>query len=413
MRKVLVVAYYFPPQGGAGVQRTLKFVKYLPEFGWQPVVLTTKHAGKLQDPSLVSEIPENVKIYRTPVLLLPSALPWRVRRFITQWLLLVDEQLGWFPFAVHTGQRIIREEAFSLMYTTSAPYTDHLIGLQLKRQTGLPWFADFRDPWADNFSAAYATRWHHQQIHKLERLVFQTADRIGVTSERQREFYIHKYGALIGTKILTITNGYDAEDLIALTPQKQCDPTRFTLTYVGSLYGKRQTAQYFFQGLKRALDAGDIPAASIKIYFVGNIGQETLQLVEKLNLSDVVSLKGYASHRESIRFLISADALLLILGQGPHSELVIPSKVFEYLPTQRPILALVPPGATRDLLYEAGFERTVAPEDIENIAVNLTALYCSWKTGELDARLDATVIRNYERRTLTAKLVDAFNEIQD
>ncbi|MBP8864209.1 MAG: glycosyl transferase family 1, partial [Anaerolineae bacterium] len=118
MRKVLVIAYYFPPQGGAGVQRTLKFVKYLPQFGWQPVILTAKPTGKLQDASLLAEIPKDVAVYHTPILRLPTYLPWRLRQLITRWLLLVDEQLGWLPFAVPAGRRIINEQHIAALYTT-------------------------------------------------------------------------------------------------------------------------------------------------------------------------------------------------------------------------------------------------------------------------------------------------------
>ncbi len=412
MRKVLVIACYFPPQGGAGVQRTLKFVKYLPQFGWQPVILTARPTGRLQDASLLAEVPKDVAVYHTPILRLPSHLPWRLRQLITRWLLLVDEQLGWLPFVVPAGRRIIKEQNIAALYTTSAPYTDHLIGLRLKRQTGLPWFADFRDPWADNFAATYATAWHHHRIHNLERQVFSSAERIGVTSQRQREFYGDKYGDAVKAKVIALTNGYDADDF--QMPLPRCSNNRapyLTLAYAGSLYGKQQTAQYFLQGLRRALDTGAIPASRIQTYLVGNISHQTMQLIEQLELSHVVVPTGYKSHQESIRYLLAADALLLILGPGPHSELVIPGKVFEYLAAQRPILALIPPGATADLLTDFGNHLIVAPENIAGIAESLKQLYEAWEAQTLRVPFQPEKLQAYERRTLTAVLARALDEM--
>lgn len=408
MRKVLIVAYYFPPQGGAGVQRTLKFVKYLPEFGWQPVVLTTKHVGTLQDPSLLSEIPEDVKIYRTPALLLPVTLPWRVRQFITRWLLLIDEQLGWFPFAVHAGRKIIREEAISVIYTTSAPYTDHLIGLHLKRQIGLPWFADFRDPWADNFATSFATAWHQRQNHTLEHKVFQSADRIGVTSDRQREFYCRKFGEQIGAKVLTITNGYDSADLVDTSATAAPNASMFTITYIGSLYGTR-TAYPFIKSLHWAIQDGSLSAERVRVHFIGNVGQEIERVIAEMGLGSIVQLTQYVSHHEVMAHLSAADLLLLI--QSKDSELTIPAKVFEYLAAQRPILALIPPGATADLLADAGGHLLVGPEDITGIANSLKRLYEAWETNTLETSLQPGKLLTYERRTLTSVLARVLNEI--
>jgi hypothetical protein len=188
VRRVLMVAYYFPPLGGAGVQRTLKFVKYLPEFDWQPVVLATKVSdARLRDPSLEKEIPATVSVCRTPALTLPARLPWRLRSFIARWLLLVDEQLGWLPFAVSQGQRMIEEHGVEAIYTTSAPYTSHLIGARLKQRTGLPWVADFRDPWVGNVSSTFPTGFHLELAKRFESQVLQGAERVIVVSEPMRQ----------------------------------------------------------------------------------------------------------------------------------------------------------------------------------------------------------------------------------
>lgn len=408
MRRTLIVAHFFPPQGGAGVQRTLKFVKYLSEFGWQPVVLTVRSTSTLQDPSLLREIPDSALIYRTPALQLPALLPWRIRQWLTRWLLIVDGQLGWLPFAVSTGRRIIREQNIATIYTTSAPYTDHLIGLCLKRQTGLPWFADFRDPWADNFAAHYATVWHERKVHNLERQVFSSADRIGVTADRQREFYCCKYGERIGAKVLTITNGYDPTDSIEPTTQVARDTSTFTLTYMGSLYGTR-TASPFIKGLHQAIQDGSLPRERVKVHFVGNTGQEIEKILAKTGLGSIVIRSRYVPHQEVMAHLSAADVLLLI--QSTDSELTIPAKVFEYLATHRPILALIPPGATADILANIGGSMIIAPDDVAGIAKSLGQLYKAWGTKTLESSVKPEMLRAYERRSLTRTLAQVLDEM--
>ena len=163
MRQVLFVTYYFPPLGGAGVQRALKFVKYLPQFGWKASVLTVRPPrGRLLDASLLEEIPASASVFRTAAPALPLWLPWRFRSLVARWLLPVDEQIGWLPLAARGGSQMLRATQFDLLLSSSAPYTSHLIAARLKDSAGLPWIADFRDPWIGNISSAYPTRLHQR-----------------------------------------------------------------------------------------------------------------------------------------------------------------------------------------------------------------------------------------------------------
>ncbi len=244
---VLMIAYYFPPMGGAGVQRTLKFVKYLPEYGWQPHVLTVRDSSRLQDSSLASEIPDGLSVTRTPILHLPSQLPWRLRNFISRWFLIVDGQIGWLPFANDPGRRVIEEHKVRIIYSTSAPYTAHLIARRLQRQTHLPWVADFRDPWMGNTLVNYPTEFHRRLNKRLEYSIFSEADRVILNTEGSLQYYAREYPDLPAGKLVTIPNGYDQDDIPNISPD-QIKKTIFTIVHLGSLYHKTRSSEFFFNG---------------------------------------------------------------------------------------------------------------------------------------------------------------------
>ncbi len=411
MSNVLMVAYYFPPLGGAGVQRTLKFVKHLPGFGWQPSLLTAQGRQKyVSDPTILADIPAGIVVHRTPALLLPGQLPYRLRRAITRWLLLVDEQIGWLPFAAPRAKQILRAGCFKVVYTTSVPYTDHLIGLQIKRATGLPWVADFRDPWIDNFASTFPTRFHKNLARRWEAAICHQADRVTVVSEPMRRALLERYEWLSPARVITLTNGYDRDDFTGITPAKR-PPEQFTIVYTGTFYQHGRTPETFLRAARNAIDSGLIPRNHLVIEFVGNIGPGAHQLIETLDLGGVTHTTGYLPHRDSIAQLLSADVLLLVVGSGPGSEAVLTGKVFEYLAARKPILALAPPGAAADLMRQARAGVVVDPEDVAAISAQLVTLYHQWQSGSLSISPDEAVIASYDRRKLTERLATIFDEV--
>jgi len=411
MCKVLVIAYYFPPTGGAGVQRTLKFIKYLPEYGWQPVVLTIKKPPThLTDRSLQDDTPKSIPIYRTPALLIPQYLPWRLRNFFRRWFLIIDEQLGWLPIAARHGLMIIKNEGIKAIYTTSSPYTDHLIGLRLKQHTGLPWVADFRDPWIGNFAVVFPTRWHAHINQKLEQQVLEKANRITVVSQPMKMALETRYPYMPYDHVHLLPNGYDPADFDGISPiDKQND--KFTIIYSGSFYGQKQTPYYFLKGLRTFIDQHKISRQDLHVRFVGNMGSAVNEQIKGFDLSDIVQLIGYIPHRQSIAHLLAADLLLLVVGSGTGSEAVLTGKIFEYLAAQKTILCLAPPGAAADLVQEAQAGVVVDPEDTEAIASRLASLYRKWKQGELKVNPKPEVIMRYNRHLLTGTLAKLLDEI--
>lgn len=412
MRKVLVVAYYFPPFGGGGVQRTTKYVKYLPQFGWQPLVLTVQERyADMRDPSLEGDVSPSLPIFRTAALLLPRRFPWRLRNLIGRWLFVVDQQLGWLPFATRGALQLHKRQQLDAVYTTSAPYTAHLIGLQIKKRTGLPWVADFRDPWVDNFAHSFPTALHERGSQRLEQRVVETADRITVVSEPMRRALLARYPALDPSRILTLPNGYDPEDFRGLeTLDNGSD--RMRIIYSGSFYGQR-TPISFLHALQVAIARGNLPADKVQVILVGNTPRDIRERIAELGLGGLVEITGYLPHRESLGYLSGADLLLLIVGSGPNTEAVLTAKVFEYLAAGKPILCLAPPCAAADLVREARAGVVVEPENVNEIATQLACLFQQWEKGELRIASDQQVVARYDRRQLTASLARSLDGLVD
>ncbi len=410
MPTVLAIAYFFPPMGGAGVQRTLKFIKYLPEFNWRVHVLTVRVGGSLQDPSLAFELSDDLPITRTTSMQLPQHLPWRLKKFINRWFLIVDEQIGWLPFATTAGKKLIKENAIQAIYSTSAPYTAHLVARQLHRQFKLPWVADFRDPWLENQLIKFPTAIHRNINEGLEKSVFNEADRVILNTNTSCDRYRRKYHSLPANRMISIPNGYDEADLPIISQPIRADSI-FTVVHIGSLYQKTRSSEFFLEALGKAIQDNKIPADKIRIRFIGNIDKETRGLVRQFNLDDNIEILGYLPHRQALEEMYTADLLLLIPSYGSGSELFVPAKLYEYLPSRKPILCLAEPGACADLILRAGSGYIVSPTDPLKIAEKLVEMYRRWARGELVIDPNMDLISTFERRKLTSQLANLLTEV--
>jgi glycosyltransferase involved in cell wall biosynthesis len=416
LRSVLILSYFFPPMGGGGVQRTLKFIKYLPDCQWRPIVLTARQSQtRLTDADLAAEVPSQAQIVHTADLGLPSWLPWRLRAWIARWLLVVDEHIGWYFFALKDSLRVIQGESVQALYSTSAPYSAHLIGYRLKQRTNLPWIADFRDPWVDNFSTSFPTPFHRHLAEKLEGDVLRTAERVLVVSQPMRQALLARHPRVPAAKVIVLPNGFDPQDFSALQPesiQAASERDRFLMVYSGSFYGRRQTPQPFLQALKQSLDDRTISRERLCVRFVGNTGKHILDLIASMHLQDVCQVTGYLPHRQSLAHLMAGDVLLLIVGRGPGSQAVFTGKIFEYLASGKTILCLADAGAAADLVREANAGVVVDPQDIQAIAAQIKQLYQQWEKGRLNqGRPIPGVVQRYDRRLLTTRLADILDEI--
>ncbi len=403
MKKVLILAYYFPPLGGPGVQRTLGYVKYLKEFGWEPVILTVDESTRfdIKDESLLKEIPEVIKIERTH----HKYLPWGIRAALHK---IPDEFIGWLPSTYFKALEIMKKNDYDVIYTTGPPQTAHLIGYLLKKKTGKPLIVDFRDEWTQNPFNKYS--FFYIGVNQwLEKKVLQNADAVVSVSEGITK----GLRTLINdknNKFHTITNGYDESDFNNYKP-KDTYGDKFRITYTGSFYGGYPSgSRYpytFFKIIGDLLKENRINKDDLKII---KIGQE-----EKLDPTipeENIDYVGYVPHNEVFKYVKNTTILLLVVQTKNRMELAYTGKIFEYINSEKPILALVPKdGVAVDLIRKTNTGVVVEPDDVDGIKKAILDSYNKWKNNDLKIEPNWNVIKQYERKNLTKKLAQIFDEL--
>jgi glycosyltransferase involved in cell wall biosynthesis len=410
MKKVLLIAYHFPPLGGGGVFRTLKFTKYLPEFGYQPHVLTVKNPMyRIKDPTLIREIPSSAKVYRTfsfehIVLRAP-----RLLKINLKWFYIPDENIGWLPFGVFTGTRLVKKEKIDVIYATSPTWTSLLIGFLLKRKTKKPLVLDFRDPWTNNYLSRYPTEFHKNLERTMEKTVLTQADYVTVATDLMKDALLKNY-PFLKSKIETITNGFDSEDFKDLKIRKKTG--KFSITYVGSIYGSI-TAEPFLVALKELVEEKKECRENIEVLFVGSYGRETPHLVRKLRLEKNVRFIEYVSHREGLEFMVNSQVLLLLITiEESKGKAILTGKLFEYLASRKPIIAIAPEdGLAAAVINSSNSGAVVSPRNVLRIKTTIFEFYQQWSTGKLSATTDLESIEMYNRKFLTRKLAQIFESL--
>ncbi len=432
MRRLLVVTYYFPPSGGAGVQRVLKWVKYLRDFGVEPAVLTVEAgAYPKYDETLWAEVPPGVEVRRTPSFdpygayarltgrsreqavaetagHLAESPDWKER--LAQWVranvFIPDARVGWVPFAVRRGAQVLRSGRFDAVLTSGPPHSVHLTGLALHRLTGLPWVADFRDPWTDisYYDELPRTALARALDETLERTVLREATRITTISEAGKALFLGKVERAPGD-LTVIENGFDPADF----PEGPAPPgDRFVLAYVGSLYGSR-SPEALWQALAGLRAQGVVP--KLRLRLVGRIGDDVQATLRRHGLDAVTETVPYLPHDEAVREMQRATALLLTIEPYRHEHGTTTGKLYEYLAAGRPVVGSGPPdGAAAAILRAAGAGRMIDRDDAEGFAAHLRSLYEAWERGAMPQGASAEAAAPYSRRAQTgevAALLDA------
>lgn len=435
MKKVLIVTYYFPPSGGPGVQRVLKFVKYLPEFGWQPVVLTVQDGDyPARDESLLSEIPRHAIVYRTKIFEpyrlyrkltgkpanapvdvenIPqggrkSSLTETLAEFVRSTLFIPDARIGWYPYAVPQGLRIIKEQKIAAIYSSSPPYTTSVIARKLHLATKIPWVAGFRDPWTGFLSTP--DRWLVPRTidERLERAVFNDANAVEAAWRGILKDVIRKVPGIDQGKLVYHPNGFDRDDYPAL---KMKTNKRFTVTYTGSMYGKRNP-RTFLQAVEELAGDGKVDPGKIHLRFIGRFGSEVREMLERSRIHDSIEVIPYLPHSESVEALLRSNALLLIVDEADGSDEIVPGKVFEYIGAQRPIIALAPEGAIAALMRETRSGLVAPNQDVPAIKAAFIECYDNFLYHKPKFEQDREAVKRYDRREITrqlAALLDALS----
>ncbi len=362
MKKVLIITYYWPPAGGPGVQRWLKFVKYLPDHNIVPVVYIPENPTyPTLDASMVKEVPKDLQVLSQPInepykhakklsksnteeiskgiIHKPEkqSLIERLLLFIRGNFFIPDARKNWVKPSVNYLKSHILEQKINTVITTGPPHSLHLIGLRLKTELDIQWIADFRDPWT--------TIGYHKKLkllpsaklkHKaLEKKVLRTADKIVVTSFITQ----NDFEALTEHPVTVITNGYDHEATEAVKLDE-----KFSISHIGSLLSDRNP-QLLWKVLNELVVEDNIFRANFQLNLIGNVSDEILASLEDYNLTEFVNLKGYVSHEAAIAYQQKSQVLLLIEIDSPETKCIIPGKVFEYMTSKRPIIAIGPEGS--------------------------------------------------------------------
>ncbi|WP_067029587.1 glycosyltransferase [Allomuricauda sp. CP2A] len=418
MQKVLVITYYWPPAGGPGVQRWLKFTKYLPEFGFQPIVYIPENPSyPIIDENLEAEVPKGIQILKQPIkepygwagLLSkkktktissgiiqekdPSVLE-KVLLWIRGNFFIPDARKLWVKPSIGYLAKVIADEGIETIITTGPPHSLHLIGLGLKEKYSIQWIADFRDPWT---SIGYhkklrLSKTSEKKHKKLEAEVLTSADKIVVTSHLTKQ----EFEAITDKPIKVITNGYDDE----LTPIPL--DSKFTISHMGSLLTGRNPVA-LWKVIKGLIQENEAFKNALQIQLAGVVGEEVLQSVREFGLESYVKPLGYLSHDAVLEVQQKSQVLLLLEIDSEETKGIIPGKLFEYFNAKRPILAIGPEGWEAGRLVEQTKSGSVC---VQNDAACLKNVLLDWfgsyQKGEL--RCDSKGVEQFHRKALTESL---------
>ncbi|MEE8640964.1 MAG: glycosyltransferase [bacterium] len=418
MRDVLFLSYFFPPMGGGAVLRALKFVKYLPAFGWRPLVVAGASGYHAYDESLLEELPAEAEVIwagrrrdfedgagvaralarrRAGFLAkVGRKAALTARRFLSS-----PDVYAWFAGPARRAvRRFLQRSPVKLIFSTAPPFTSHVVAAALAREAGVPLVLDYRDAWTDNPFAAFPTAFHRRRARRVEGRVLEEAAAVVAVTEGMTHAFRGRLSA--GVPVRFIPNGYDEADFA----ESAAPGGPFTVAYAGQFYPGRMPWTFLqaasaFAG-KRGLEPGDF-----RVLFLGPMPRAVRAGMDRYGVR--VEATGLLSHGDAVRAMRAADVNLLIIGAQPGAGATLTGKIFEYLRAGRPILALVPPdGEAAALVREFDAGVVLEPDDAAGAEAALAELYDDRPTA---ARAAPAGLARFERRNLAAELAALFDDV--
>lgn len=456
-KKVLFIAYIFPPLARAGVHRSVRFARYLPELGWDLTVLTPAERyyppHSPIDRDLVKKIPEEIALESTPVFQgaasmfhlkdvlrgrqasspapkpkVPPVTPksaknsapaktaaasnapkrrgamQKAKDLIYDLFTIPDKDVNWLPYAVARGMKLHRREKFDLIYSTAPPFTDHLVAHLLKKMTGLPWVADFRDPWARAPWKAeiLGESLRGKSATYLERQFVLAADRVILNTEWIKSDFAEYYGPQLAQKFSVITNGFDPQDFAGIHPIAPArSAKKLVITHTGALYRKRNP-QNFFTACDNLISKHGVAPHELELRFVGTVAPELYSSFECGDaLRQVIQVMPPVSHQEALQYQLESDVLLIL---QPGTSMSVPGKIFEYIGMRKMILAITPRGATADVVRENNLGMIADPDNLAEIENCLLKLVHDFRNGGLQPPSVNGAFTKYNGMELTKQL---------
>jgi glycosyltransferase involved in cell wall biosynthesis len=405
-KRLLIVTYYWPPSGGSGVQRWLKFCKYLEPLGWEITVLTPENPSfALRDESLVNDVPAQVEVLKLPIwepyqlylkigklVGLSAAQPTdfvatgrkSIFATLSAWVrgnfFIPDARIFWVRPAVDFIQSWLNREQSPILITTGPPHSIHVIGLRLKKKLPtLRWVADFRDPWSewDLLDALQISHWARARHQRLERQVLRLADRVITIAP----FHQQRFQELGGRAVDLITNGFDPDDFKSITRKRT---SRFTIRHVGMVDELRDPRPFLTAVKQLMVEAPDFES-DVLIEFVGNVNSAfKLEVQQDARLREVVQFRDAIPHQQLLQTYGETDLQLLVLAHTALAPGNLPGKFFEYLASGNPILAIGPTqGDAQQVLADTNSGRIFERTDVAGIQSAIAAYYQQWQTGDI------------------------------
>ena len=436
MKRVLIISYYWPPTGGSGVQRWVKFAKYLPSEGWQPVIYTPENPEQLAvDESLAAEVPEAAEVVKTriiepyelykkllrrsghskeavevnPVNAQNKSLLQKAAMWVRGNLFRPDPRCLWIGPSVRFLKKYLSEHPVDLIVSTGPPQSMHMIGLRLSRETGLPWIADFRDPWTKIFYFKHLAmtpateRWHK----KMEKMVLDEASAVVAVSPLvQQEFQ-----AMTDTPVELITNGFDECDFSSepCTQAYGGASQEFTITHTG-LFAADGNPTVLWDVLAEKCHADEAFRKLLRIKLIGKTDDQILKAMKDRGLESSLINMGYQTHSVAVEQQRLASVLILPLRKEPEYRAVLPGKLFEYLASQRPILGIgQPDGAMAMIVNETRTGTVIDWNDKEEISQYIEQCWKRHLEGRLSS--DGADLSRFTRRSLTRRMAGLFDKI--
>lgn len=428
---MLIITYYWPPSGGSGVQRWLKMSKYLSEFGWEPIIYTAEEGeAPALDNSLLSDVKENQVVLKKKIwepyklykkftgkkkdermgagFLQEKNKKPGLTENIAVWIrgnfFIPDARKFWIKPSIGFLQRYLKENPVDAIISTGPPHSTHLIAMGVSRKLGIPWVADFRDPWTeiDFYHQLKLSTRADKKHKKLEREVLERAS-LTVTVSNQWSQDLVRLGA---PRVEVVTNGFDPEDF----PKKEQELTpEFTITHIGSM-NKDRNPPVLWQAISELCEEYVEFKKDLKLQFIGKTDFSVFNSIEAIGLLDKVRNVDYMAHHEVISEMSKSQLLLLPINNTPNVSGIIPGKLFEYLAVKRPILAIGPSNAASgEIIIECKAGSITDFDEKEDLKKNIMAFYNLYKEGNL--KVESESIEPYSRKNLAKKYAGLLDQL--
>ncbi|GAA0758155.1 hypothetical protein [Clostridium sartagoforme] len=445
-KNILFIAYHFPPIGGSGVQRSLKYVKYLPTLDFNPIVVTVKNGHNFAyDFSMLNEIPKDVKVYRSnsgeklwlrsiieksnKILIKrkPKNIKYnsnilenkkvknnttvkdKIFKYLEYNYYIPDTKIRWYRHAIKDiRNRILKENEIDIIYSTSSPYTDHLIALEIKKQTKKKWVADFRDPWIGNdiIMGGYSKK-RIEKEKRLECEVITLADVVINVTESITDMYVKRYPEF-KDKFITITNGFDSNDKKNIKVIKN---EKFQINYSGILISS-QNPEDVIIALENIASRDDEFREDLEVNFTGNIDEEIKAKIRQSKLSDKININSYIEHDKILNVMANSNINLLILPNDEQSKGIYTGKIFDYILVERPILGIMPTdGVAAKLINTNNIGLATNHGDVVEIESFILSEYKKFKNGYNLNNNSITKCSQFDRVNLAKQLADVFDKL--